>query len=397
MKGVRASLASAPARMALLAAIALGCGAEGEPSVTVQPLIYGVDDRLEFHQVADANVRNAMASSMVAILPRDGLARLLTGSAEALGERAQLCAGEPFADQPAAALCTGVLVDWDLVLTAGHCVRVLPLDELVAVFDYFYRTPGELQLERASAFDLQEIAAEALSAQDQATRLDFAFIRLRHAAEPPRAPIPIRARVAEADASLVALTAGAGVPIKADLGGRVRDARALTRDYFVADTDTSGGSSGGAAFDARMALLGILARGGRDLETTEAGCSRALRAEDGGAEEQFTYAAAALEQLCREVPHASSLCRADCGAVCEALPAPESQPAGGCAVRTEARTGAGPLLIAAVLAGAIRWRSQHAKQRQKCGIATVGSAGAELRQRAARGSRRRSDARGARP
>ena len=347
---------SAAAACAL--AVAAACSAVPGPEGAELALVYGEDDRKEYYELEDPALRALIANSTVALIDRDFVAG--SGRLEpihTLGEAAELCEGERFAQQPAAALCTGVLVDWDLVLTAGHCLRVLPLDRLLAVFGYYYDAPDTLAMDTGGAFELQEIVAEGLSLPGESERLDYAWVRLKHAAAPPRVPAAIRTRAAEAGEGVIALGAALATPIKADAGGVVRDPRVGTRDYFVADTDTSGGASGGPALDADGELLGVLVRGGTDLGPTDDGCQRMLRVEDGAAaEEQFTYAARALEELCREEPGASSLCRVDCGDPCRALPVEAPDDAGGCATARGRPSALAALLPSLLL---LTWRRRR--------------------------------------
>jgi hypothetical protein len=326
----------AGAAAVLAAALGSGClaGAGPEPAaVRSGALVYGDDDRREAFEVSDPAQRDLMSRSMVAIVPRAALRQ--DGGEPAVeapswGERANLCPGERFAEQPSAALCSGILVDWDLVLTAGHCVRVFGLQDLAVVFDYEYSAPGALR-----AGDVRQpvkIVAEALDPQGASPRLDYAWLRLDRPVGPPRRParIHVAPPPIAAGAPLVAVGAGGGVPMKLDAGGHVRDPRAGSDDYFLADTDTTGGASGGGAFDADLALLGILSRGGTDLMTTASGCNTLVHAVDGAEpEEQFTWAHEAARALCDADPTASSICRLDCGSPCEALP---PAPAGGCTV-----------------------------------------------------------------
>ncbi|HET6147920.1 MAG TPA: hypothetical protein VFH68_10345 [Polyangia bacterium] len=111
-------------------------------------------------------------------------------------------------------------------------------------------------------------------------------------------------------------------------------------DYFIADTDTSHGSSGAPALDVHdLAVTGVFVRGGLDAVASDAGCLRAVREPDGHtAVEQFTHIQRAVERLCAADPTASSLCRSDCGDPCAALPPP--RPDAGCAVAGPA---SGPL------------------------------------------------------
>jgi hypothetical protein len=289
----------------------------------------------------------------VALVPRAGLTVDQKGirmQSPSLGQSGGLCPGERFADQPAASFCSGVLVDWDLVLTAGHCVRLLVLDDFAVTFDYHYVAPGTLALDRDDLYAPVKIVSEALDPPGREPRLDYAWIRLDRPVRPPRRPAPVFVAppALEHEQPIVVFGTPGGVPMKWDDGARVRDARTSTADYFLADADASHGASGGGAFDQNQALLGVLARGGPDLLTTEAGCNVTVRQSDGAlASEQFSYAHRAVEGLCRNGGLESSLCRRDCGNPCVALPPPD---ASGCSVAARGSpfgviSGAGLLLV----------------------------------------------------
>jgi hypothetical protein len=132
---------------------------------------------------------------------------------------------------------------------------------------------------------------------------------------------------------LTSAGAGGGVPLKVDSGGAVQDPRERLLDFFVADTDTSRGSSGGGAFDDELALAGVMSRGDADLERTSDGCMVTVHQPDpAGAHEEFTYASHVIEGLCAR-SQASSLCREDCGDPCVALPPiPPPPAAGNCSI-----------------------------------------------------------------
>jgi hypothetical protein len=357
------------AAVALLAAAAVswgGCGV-GPDGLVVErsTIVYGADDRLEYFEVGSQEVRALLADSMVALVARsfvrsEGAA--LTFEAPTWGETADLCPGEPFADQPSAAFCTGVLVDWDLVLTAGHCVHLLALRDFGLLFGYYNDAPGHPAARDDDVETPVAIVSEALDPAAVEPRLDYAWLRLARRVAPPRRPVPVRraqAALASAD-TIVSLGAIGGTPIKVDGGGVVRDPRPQTLDYFVADTDTAHGSSGGGAFDQDLVLAGVLARGGPDIFQTEAGCDATVRVPEGqDAQEQFTYAHRAMEGLCRDDPAASSLCRLDCGDPCAALPWQDDT---GCSLapRRGPPTGAlgrgAAVLLAGMLVGSLRRR-----------------------------------------
>ena len=90
-----------------------------------QEVIYGVDDRVDIFAVTDAALLQD-ADCLVALFDAadvtdngDGTSTVATSN---FGTSRNLCAGEPFRDQPIGAFCSGFLVAPDLVATAGHCV-----------------------------------------------------------------------------------------------------------------------------------------------------------------------------------------------------------------------------------------------------------------------------------
>lgn len=318
--------------IALVTALIAACSASDDSPVAPQrsAIIYDGDGRQELFEVDDPSVRDRVESSLVAFIPRD-LVQLQDGrvavDAPSLAERDGVCADDRFAQQPAAAVCSGVLIDWDLVLTASHCVRGFRLDQLAVLFGYAYRAPGRLAMQPSDLYEPVEVVEQALESEGGRSSLDYAFVRLAHAVDPPRAPAPVRMSIASATAGSALISAGASesVPIKIDRGGAVQQARLQQRDHFVADTDTAEGGSGGAAFDAELALLGVLFRGGED-SIADGSCQRSNHATRADAAETFSYAARAVEDLCAHHPDASSLCRAKCGDPCVAR-APETAPA----------------------------------------------------------------------
>jgi hypothetical protein len=286
------------------------------------------------------------------------------------GQLNRLCDGEPFGDQPVAAFCSGVLVDYDLVLTSGHCVNVIPLEHLRVAFDYYYRDRGDIAASEADVYEVSRVIAARRDEAPQTEageRLDFAWLELAEPARPPHQPAPIftRSRGASPNDPVISIGAGGGVPIKWDEGGHVQRTRSGVDDYFIADTDTSQGSSGGGIFDSGLALLGNLARGAPDFEPTEAGCYvTSTESEPAAAQEQFTYAHRAVEALCATGSH-SVLCDPSCAEPCAAAVfgvGPESDGTSddsGCALvgaRSVARGGSG-LLFALGLGALVRRRS----------------------------------------
>jgi hypothetical protein len=293
------------------------------------------------------------------------------------GELNQLCPDQPFVDQPSAAFCSGVLVDWDLVLTSGHCVDLLPLRNLRVVFNYFFSNPGELALTRGDIYTVEKVI---LARDDQSAaqeQLDYGWLRLSEPVRLPHVPAAVRTRTPELALGdgIVAINAGGGVPFKLDSGGRVRDLREGLDDYFVADTDTSEGSSGGPAFNEDFALVGTLARGAPDFVRTSAGCAATDSEENPSfAREQFTYVSRSAEGLCKVDP-GRWLCDESCEDGCDPPPPPDlpSEVSGGCALSAPGKE-RGKSSALGVACGALLLTTAALRRHKKRGSAHHGPA-----------------------
>lgn len=358
----RLRLGSVAAACAVAACLPAAPGTEKSSAI-----VHGLDDRREYYEVVDTDAAATLARSMVALLPASSITEAGEISAPSYGSAAGLCPGEPFAAQPAAAFCSGVLVDWDLVLTAGHCVRLFALDDLRVVFGYYNDAPGAIAMNGGDVLPAAEIVAEALDPSGVEPRLDYAWVRLARRVSPPRRPAAVHAAAPPVGVGMPVVSMGTpgGTPAKIDTGGQVRTVREPWFDYFVADSDTSAGASGGAAFDDNGALLGVLARGGDDfVPHPDMDCNVTVRAAREIADEQFTYAHRALQGLCAKRPGASSLCRAACQGICEALPpATDASIAAGCAV-VPLRPGEapGPWAIPIFVVGALVLASRRLRE-----------------------------------
>jgi hypothetical protein len=347
----------------LLLASSCSAGAESEPAqVSAAEVVYAEDDRIEVFEASDA-VRQRASASVVALVPRS----LLEGTGGKLSTAATFadslgfCERERFAEQPSAAFCTGVLVDWDLVLTAGHCASLLPLDEIAIVPGYYYADERRIPSDSAAPLAVVDLVAKRVDPPTSTVRLDYAWLRLDRPVTAPYAPAPVRRAATPLRylAPLTAVNAGGGLPLKIDAGGRVWNPRPDTLDCFLGDTDTLHGASGGAAFDDDLSLVGVMVRGAEDVVwDADGGCWLSLQRRDGSeSSEQYTYTHRALEGLCSLGEEVSSLCRPSCGEPCQALPAEEARNApdgaaiagrsAGCSLaRPRSREAAASLLLA---------------------------------------------------
>ena len=309
---------------------AVGSGAAADLGAARAEFVNGADDRREYFEVTEDAERAPFEQSLVALVPLFNARELSQGNEKALstwGEVNGLCEGEPYLDQPSASFCSGVLVDWDLVLTSGHCVNVVPLSNLRIVFNYYYRQPGELAVSEGDIYEVEEVVTSRTDRDLNAPRLDFGWLRLKKRVQEPHRPA--RLQTGSPDTALgdavISISAGGGAPLKLDAGGQVLDLRAETNDYFIADTDTSEGSSGGAAFTEDLTLLGTLARGAPDFVRTDTGCWTTDHASSPlEAREQFTYFYRSVQGLC-EQDQSSRLCDSSCrDSPCDPPPRPDS-------------------------------------------------------------------------
>jgi len=321
----------------LLFSLATACGSPEEVLVDElsASVVYGADDRMEVFEHPDAELRRIAEDSIVALIPNFRLSRESDGTygfyAESLAELRGLCPDERFGDQPTAASCSGVLIDDDLVLTAGHCMDAhTPCDSYAYVFNYLLDEPNHLATIRdEDVYSCARVVSRGSPPQDQPTP-DFAIIQLDRPVEGSHAPVLIRpATPLSQHESLAMIGFGSGLPAKIDTGGAVADPRAERLDFFVANVDAFQGHSGSATFDSENRLAGILI-GGRvpDYVTLEGeSCTRVSVYQDSEAGERVHNIAGIVNSLCTEGWHVDELCDPK---ACEGQPCglPPSEPGG---------------------------------------------------------------------
>jgi MYXO-CTERM domain-containing protein len=281
---------------ALVALTTLGLGGCSDPAPaspvaqTVQPVIYGTDDRQDVYAHPDMNLRTLAQQSIVALM-RDtkvnvtNPANVTFNSTDTLASTQDLCAGQRFEADPAYADCSGTLIDNDIVLTAGHCFTAAGADagangpstcqNTRFVFKYYHEAAGRLATITAEdVFSCAEIITSVDRMNPDGTRQDYAFVRLNRSAAPRFTP----ASVARTNGpttmgqSVTVIGFGSGIPAKIDSGGTVTDLRAMEGDYFETNLDTFSGNSGSGVFDtATRSMIGILVRGATDYVRADGG------------------------------------------------------------------------------------------------------------------------------
>lgn len=336
---------------AALSFVALSACADPAISATAKTraeLIYGEDSRRDAFAVDDVWLRDAALASSVALVPAGALESQPDGSfaisAPTSGEFYNLCASERFREQPAAAVCSGVLASESLVLTAGHCAHRLACGEQAWVFGYAITEEGRApRLSADDVYHCDRVVFAAHHVDRAGRRWDYAAVQLSRPVAAPRRALALGRELPRAGDRVNVVGYPAGVPLKVDGAASVLSIRPDTLDYFMLNSDTYDRSSGSAVLAENGELIGLLVRGGQDYEYREREACwisrrvpEATPAEDA---EHASYAAKLAEALCVQ---GISL-----GEPCDALRAGGGA---GCAFATRVRDASAPAMLIVSLA-----------------------------------------------
>lgn len=238
-------------------------------------VIYGSDDRRDWHELGDAERR--MAGSSVSLFASKDVVDISQTHVElkttSLKKRVGLCddGKEAFADQQVGAFCSGVLVASDKVLTAGHCLRELSdndrgyfADEISFVFGFhatLEQKNGQTRIPKTQIF----VGQEALDGEKSADGTDWGLVQLdRSVPDELASPVAIISMEnAERGQKVFVIGYPTGLPLKYARNAEIRDNS--NEAFFVANLDTYGGNSGSPVYDQEeQSLLGLLVRGDTD-------------------------------------------------------------------------------------------------------------------------------------
>lgn len=297
-----------------LGAVALVACATAVDDTAAQsaPVVYGADDRVDVY-AAPAPLAKIAKSSVVSLIetayvdlgnPADVKLRSQVGT---LQQWRGVCADERFADQPAGASCSGTLIDDDLVLTAGHCMR--NADECKAYYTVFGYTMADATklapITREQVFACRKLVARLVADNGPGPdgaggqRLDYAIYQLDRPATPRFTPLAVDTSVPVTTGTpLTVIGSGSGLPLKVDSGGSVT--RASGNRSFTATLDTFAGNSGSGVL-VKNRVAGILVVGDQDyVKDPVAGCYRVNRLATNQVDkfEGVTYAGRAIGELC---------------------------------------------------------------------------------------------------
>lgn len=270
-------------------------------------IIYGEDDRVDTYAVHDDALRELAESSMVALFSESALNHRPDGTIEitagALGDVYHLCPSESFRQQPAAARCSGVLMDDTLVLTAGHCAnKIAACADQHWVFNYFMSaSEAPVVVQEVDDYRCKSTPLATKRVDPDGRIWDFGWVELDRPVLPPRRPPRVSSGRLAKDARLSVMGFPNGLPLKVDPNARAYDARECSRDYFTMASDTFDANSGSGVFDEDYGLAGVFVRGGYDFvyrEEENCFASRRLIAPDSKNAEQASYVRPAIAALC---------------------------------------------------------------------------------------------------
>ncbi len=240
--------------------------------------IYGSDDRKEFYQIRSERLRT-LARKSVALVSEDYIpsdkSRMKRFRGDKYGEYSHLCPDQKYILQPTIAFCSGVLIGFKHVLTAGHCISESGCQGTHLVLDFMVNSSSE-QSEIAVSSDNIYSCAKVI--QRKVTRsMDFAILELDR-------PVRDREKVLvgpqpESVDSLITIGYPQGIPMKVALNGSVRSEAG---NYIVANLDVLSGNSGSPVYNASLELVGILIGGEKDYTFDRSlACYRERQCENG--------------------------------------------------------------------------------------------------------------------
>jgi len=257
-------------------------------AIAQQKTIHGVDDRLETYQVNVATQRAAEA--VVAFIYRSALRYQANTKSYLLVDKNRLidqhwCHQERFAQQPAVAFCSGVLVGDRLVATAAHCVtdhgieKPSLLNKYAVVFGYQMLNANQApqQFPENNVYFIEGID---LLYPDPEKRQDAAVVRLRRSVVDHQ-PIQLALRVQmPINTPLTLIGYPLGLPQKVAAGGLILKREAA--GTYVTNVDAFHGNSGSPVFVTDSlttdypVVVGLLSEGSRDytIKTSASGQCR---------------------------------------------------------------------------------------------------------------------------
>ncbi|MCU0569679.1 MAG: serine protease [Oculatellaceae cyanobacterium Prado106] len=229
-----------------------------------QRVVYGGDSRKDWFQLNGAQKDDA--DCVVALIFLSNLKENDDGTTtiqvENFGQAQNLCAREPFRDQPVGAFCSGFLVAPDIIATAGHCVNMDDVKTIGFVFGFRMNdaTTAQITLPTSEVYR----GVSVIDRKQTATGPDWALVKLDRPVTGHKI-VSVRREGKVPDQQAVHVIGHpSGLPLKYADGAHVRTNGSPA--HFIANLDTYGGNSGSPVFNSDTHQVeGILVRGENDF------------------------------------------------------------------------------------------------------------------------------------
>ena len=267
--------------MAVVSGLSAGaCGSADDVPDTLElrsrkaPAYDWTDDRTDVYAHPDPTLVDLALHSTPTLLRTSGVPTpAVIAASTTLQNLHNLCPTERFLNDPTVGHCSGVLVDDDLVLTAGHCFTGSIVGSTWAFGYYRPSATTVATMTSADTFTVSEVVLMGGTTDPN----DYAFVRLDRSAAPRFTP----ARVAfgtyplSYGAPVATIGSSAGMPLKIDSGGTVRSSTTSGAFYEVS-LDLFRGNSGGAIYAREgntVAAIATRATGGEYVEGPTGTCN----------------------------------------------------------------------------------------------------------------------------
>ncbi|MBL9101691.1 MAG: trypsin-like peptidase domain-containing protein [Myxococcales bacterium] len=233
--------------------------------------IHGRDNRRGWARLDDNQRR--IARGTVALFMDGGWTeqsgQWQTEPVQSLGATLQLCANQPFVDEPSGSYCSGFVVAPEWVVTARHCLEGKTVEKIRVVTGY-HETPSWRERTEPLSFPTASVYKVVDATRRSEDGEDWALLRLDRpvAGDVVSLAVDTAEVVPGTDRQLAVSGHPLGLPIKYADEARVIDVgrQNASKLLFWATLDTFGGNSGSPIVDVGSGkVVGVLVRGDPDF------------------------------------------------------------------------------------------------------------------------------------